>query len=434
MAGLLPPPLLDLLSNTVIINSLIQYLPLASLFSLARTSKPIRDLLLHDPNIFRYIDLSRCRGAYTPLMSRMDTGGNSWRAERMDENLTEDEFYAGPLRGVLQKLKRMQLLSSVHTLVLDGLSSVTNDLLNEIITGQEYNIRLLSIRRCLNVNQSRLQLQLLYLCRPSRQEGTPRLQGLYVFTDPGATAPSRGKAGVTATDGAQLGAPPTQKLVSAMPGDSWYLPFGQIMQQGHKHRTSWEETVAACKGLIWFDTVVCQSMHSSMAKVIYDSPRASDLRSKAAHQPLATIALGADGCDGCGFVPSDAPKWGRDELYEFPLLWPPPHSGNLIDALRPPRQKDDRPARLVAACSWCMDNRHCESCARWWCASCYDSKNTQSLPSFDEFHDAGLDTYLSGSELQPVKPAQNVKVLNGFCIEHCFVAEHQFGGGGGMWG
>ena len=129
----------------------------------------------------------------------------------MDENLTEDEFYAGPLRYVLGRLQRTQTLSHVHALVLDGLASVTSDLLHDIVTSSEYNVRLLSIRRCVNVNEAKLQQLLTYICRPSRPEGTPRLQGVYFFTDPVRHLPSKQSLGITTTEGAQLGAAASRK-------------------------------------------------------------------------------------------------------------------------------------------------------------------------------------------------------------------------------
>ncbi|OAP60306.1 hypothetical protein AYL99_05308 [Fonsecaea erecta] len=142
----LSPTLLDVLSISIILDNTVQYLPLSTLFALARTSRAFRDLILRTASVFRYVDLSKCRGAYVPpsLLTRIDSGGHSWRAERMDENLTEDEFYAGPLRGVLARLAKMKVLQNVQTLVLDGLASVTVDLINDIVTRNEYNVRFLS--------------------------------------------------------------------------------------------------------------------------------------------------------------------------------------------------------------------------------------------------------------------------------------------------
>src|SRR6201999_3123064 len=100
-----PASLQGALSNPIILDGVLPYLPFTTIYSLARTSRGIRDLLFTTPSVFRYVDLSKCRGAnISPqLLGSIDPGGNIWRAERMDENLTEDEFYAGPLRGVLSQ-------------------------------------------------------------------------------------------------------------------------------------------------------------------------------------------------------------------------------------------------------------------------------------------------------------------------------------------
>ena len=430
---LLPHTLLDLLSISCILNSIVPYLPLSSIFTLTRTSKSFRDLVLSSPDVFRYIDLSSCRGAYIPWISRIDTGGNTWRAQRMDENLTEDEFYAGPLRYVLGRLRRTQILKCVQSLVLDGLASVTSDLLHEIVTSPDYNVRLLSIRRCVNVNEAKLQQLLTYICRPSRPEGTPRLQGVYFFTDPIRHLPSKQNLGVTTTEGAQIGAAPLEKATATTMSDYWYAPLGQLLVRGHKVPTSWEQTLNTCKGIIWFDAILCTHMHADMESVAHkDSPEFS---------AMATIALGPEGCSGCGSGPKDVPVWGQSDLKEFPLLWPPPHSSKLIDAVRPPPRQPaqdgkPRPQRLIVSCSWCMDNRHCESCHRWWCADCYDLKRNKNFQTLEHLREAGVDEYLSGRELSITQHLdQTMKVFNGLCVSNCLVGEWMAGaGGGGMWG
>ena len=357
----------------------------------------------------------------------------------MDEALTEDEFYAGPLRGVLSKLRRMQILMNVQTLVLDGLASVTIDLINEIVTSKDYNIRLLSIRRCLNVNQSKLQQLLSYICRPTRPEGIPRLQGIYVFTDPIPQLPSIDNIGVTMTDGAQLGAVPIEKGSLVNLAESWYAPNGQILKYGHKQRSSWEETLQICRGIIWFDAVPCTHMHAAMSNVLHDSPRRDELNDKPGVSTIATIALGPDGCTGCGRAPEGAPFWGQSDFSDFPLMWPPPHSGKLVDAIRPPARyhaaTGELRQRLIVACSWCMDNRYCESCHKWWCADCYCSKKNTGFQTLEQLREVGMDMYLSGKELVGANPGNNVKVFNGFCVDSCLVGEWMAGaGGGGMWG
>lgn len=381
----LPPSLLDLLSNSIIFDSTLPYLSLSTIFALSRTCQSFRDLLIPNPRAFRYVDLSKCRGAYISpaLLTKIDSGGHSWRAERMDENLTEDEFYAGPLRGVLAKLKRLNVLHNVRTLVLDGLASVTNDLIGDIVLRPEYDVKLLSIRNCLNVNETKLQQLLRHLCRPSRPEGTPRLQGLYVFANPDIlflnqhafdynSVPS-GLASAFDRLGAQYTVDGT---LNSHRMDPWYAPSGRILTEEHKRRNGWDATLLACQGIISFNAVLCTHMHTEMAPVLSAATRDYLATGKAGGPPIATIALGPSGCADCGHNPHGAPVWGESDVHEFPLLWPPPWSGRLADAVRPPLRLGDKgtvlPQRLIVSCQWCLTLRHCDQCQKWWCAECYN--------------------------------------------------------------
>lgn len=354
----IPPDLLDLLSNSIIFNNIINYVSLESRFALSRTCHTYRNHILSSSETFRNLDLSKCRGAYIPYMARVDSGGQSFRAERMDESLTEDEFYSGPLRGVLGKLNRLHILQSVNSLVLDGLASVTNDLLHDIVTSDLYKVRLLSVRKCPNLNPAKLQQLLIYLCRAGRPEGTPRLHGVYFFTSPVQAKAEVDHTGVTGQEGAQLGSLPTFKG-SSDHSDPYYVPSGRVVQLSRTDATFWAQTLNACKGIIWFDAVLCTHMHSEMAPLISDNIR--DERPEM--PPVATLALGPAGCTGCGEAPEGAPVWGQNSLNEFPLLWPPPSSGQIADAVRPPSlttATGKNPQRLIVSCQWCVDNRHCD--------------------------------------------------------------------------
>ncbi|ETN46976.1 uncharacterized protein HMPREF1541_01166 [Cyphellophora europaea CBS 101466] len=423
----LPPDLLDVLSNSIVSNNIITYLPLASRFALIRTCHSYRNHLLSRSDAFRCLDLSKCKGAYIPYM-RVDSGGQSFRAERMDESLTEDEFHAGPLRGVLRNLHRQKIMPAVNSLVLDGLASITNDLLHEMVTSMEYNVRLLSIRRCPNVNQAKLQQLLAYICRPGRPEGTPRLQGLYMFTNPSQTRPHTDRTGIIGADGAQLGALPTTKGVWDGT-EPYYAPAGRLVHLTKPDATFWAQTIGLCKGIVWFDAILCTHMHSGMAPMISDNIR--DERPEM--PPIATIALGPAGCTGCGRAPQGAPVWGQSDFEEFPLLWPPPASGRIVDAIRPPPQRSsDNTAtqRLIVSCQWCIDNRHCDSCHKWWCSDCYNPKEGKNIQTVEELHDQGAI-----SQQRSFESNTSIKVLQGFCVQECLRGELMAGAGaGGMWG
>ena len=171
--------LADLLSNSLVLRQTAPYLPVASIFALAATSKSLHHLVHESPDVFRYLDLSTVKSAIVPY-APLDSGGVSWRAERMDESLTEDEFYSGPIRGIFSKLQRRNVLRSVQTLVLDGLS-VPADLVRDIIAEDTFNVRILSIRECKHLNERKLQQVLRYAVRPSRPAGTPKIKGIYFF-------------------------------------------------------------------------------------------------------------------------------------------------------------------------------------------------------------------------------------------------------------
>ncbi len=420
----LPASLLKAFSNTLILENIIPYLPLPTIVSLCSASKSLRDVLLHEPSVFRYVDLSKCRGAYVSpnLLTGIDIGGNSWRAERMDENLTEDEFYAGPLRGVLSKLQRLKVLQNVQTLVLDGLASVTADLLHDILTGPEYNVRLLSIRKCHNVNEHKLQQLLRYLCRPNRPEGTPRLQGLYVFPPL-----EHVEQDARAFEGCHTLKVDTTDY-SSPNHDPWYTARGQVIAQGHAQRSSWEETLLVCAGIISFDAVLCTHMHEDMDLVLTTSSRSFLQESDFAVPPMATLALGPDGCADCGRTALGAPVWGQSDIREFPLLWPPPATGNLIDAVRPPPRTGpdgtlgSLPQRLIVSCTWCLSDRYCEKCRRWWCAECYNAGTFKKPSDLEKLAaEKGFGETLRRNESNPYSrnSGNHSKVFGGLCIVNC---------------
>jgi len=442
--GQLPTALIDLLCNPIIADKLLQYSRLSSILRLSRTARVYHDWVFHTPKVFQYLDLTRAKGAYTPPIAPIDNGGHSWRAERMDENLTEDEFYAGPLRSVLNRLSRSHILQDVQVLVLDRLASVTHELLHEITTDDKYNVRLLSIRQCPNVNEARLRHLLTYLCRPSRPEGTPRLQGLYFFTDPACDRSIDAKTnihdGITTVDGAALGLLPSDKAQD-YGSQHWYAPSGRVTSIGAEARSAWEETLQSCNGVISFDAILCTAMHEHMAACLHEASRDFLATSKPGVSTIATIALGPGGCSGCGQAPEATPVWGQDHMSKFPLLSPPPHSGKLLDATRPPGAVifgSSQPPRLIVSCKWCLVNRHCDSCNRWWCADCYDPKESSKLRDLEALSSAGLDYLPAQEELQTFdrdgSKGDSIKVFNGFCVENCLVGEMMAGAGSyGMW-
>jgi hypothetical protein len=465
----LPYTLLELLSNTLVLDGTLPYLPLSTIFRLSQVSKAFKDLVFQTPRVFRYLDLSKCRAAYVaPTIQPIDSGGQSWRAHRMDENLTEDEFLSGPLRGVISKLSKREVMKDVQTLVLDGLGSVTSDLLSDILLGEQYSVRLLSVIGCLNLNQRKFQSLLSYLCRPTRPDLTPKLRGVYVFgtnelvarrsRSHGTTTSTKTGTGITTIVGAQLGAQSRSETaaptsIAQTNYNPWFLPSGAVLPPSHLSRDSnWETTLTFCAGLIAFDAVLCTHMHQEMAPFRSDGMNAylngSAAPTSQPHhghgtpgstRPLAAYALSSTGCAGCGKAPAGSPTWGDEvDLTAFPLVHPPPFSGRLIDAVRPPPSTEKQ--RLIVSCAWCLSDRHCQSCHRWWCGLCYDPANRRralQLEAMAEHEDFAGE--LVADVVEELKGSggpgsRSIKVYNGLCTQFCAFGEEVAGGNGGMWG
>ncbi|ROW06686.1 hypothetical protein VPNG_06752 [Cytospora leucostoma] len=170
--------LLFLLSNPLLLSLTVDYLPPSSIVNLAATCRSFRSLVYDTPGVFRRLDLSHIKSAQLDIDS-ID-GGALWRNAQFEEDVTEDDFYSGPLRGIFSVLRRQDILRNVSTLILDGLS-VTAELVHEIINDPSFPVRILSLREVKNLNEPKLRAVLQMAVRPSRPEGTPRLKGLYIF-------------------------------------------------------------------------------------------------------------------------------------------------------------------------------------------------------------------------------------------------------------
>ncbi|KAI7778774.1 hypothetical protein LA080_001641 [Diaporthe eres] len=321
----------------------------------------------------------------------IDQGGEVWRNVQLDENLTEDDFYSGPLRGIFGALRRQQILRDVSTLILDGLS-VTAELVHEIISDPSYSVRILSLREVKNLNEPKLRAALQMAVRPSRPEGTPRLKGLYIFgaKDPpcltGDTA-AIGNGGNATAAGWNQRSHQALSDVLHQPSDLW----------GPRH---------------------FNSPAFGQVSIGPSSPPSPQVPSSWA---VATHAL--DGCAGCGAAPEGWTVWGEsagtdgdDDTCRFPLLAPPPvHSSNTKVACCP-SGADVKPSRsggsnrteqrrFLARCMECLRDRYCWGCNKWWCEKCY-------VPGQMDSHVDGL----------------YYKVRDGLCDECVGVDDELFGG------
>lgn len=434
----LPVTLIDLLSNSIILRGTIPYLPIRELRRLTLTSKGLRELLYSNPDAWRHLNLTTVRRAIIDS-SPIDVGGMSWRAERMDESLTEEDFYAGPLRGILGGLHSKRILKHVTTLILDGLS-VPADLVREIISEDRYRVRILSIRECKNLNLSKLQQVLRYVARPTRAEGTPFLKALYVFgpkdgavrTVDNVVLPTASPSlGVMGSQGAQIGAEWNQRssevLLSGLSDEQskWYGCTGRAIK---RPLSDWAETLTVCKDIISLDAVLCRGPRHDITKV----------SSEDFLQPsVATVALGPHGCEMCKTTPEMPAVFGDCPESHLPLLGPvPTHSSTLRAALRPDKLADGSFPRLILRCEDCLRGRWCEQCNRWWCEDCYPDPvsrtylrtEMQQLELREELQRNGWATVTN-------EPKVSTKVFSKLCVEHCLVGEMMAGAGSyGMWG
>ncbi|KAF1348176.1 hypothetical protein BDV97DRAFT_356937 [Delphinella strobiligena] len=380
-----PNALVDLLNNTLVLRQTAPYVPIDSMFALSATCKSLRSLIYGSPETFRYLDLSCVKSAITDA-NPIDNGGNIWRSQRMDESLTEEDFFSGPLRGIFCRLYQKNILGHVKTLILDGMS-VPAELVREIIAEDRYNVKILSIREVKNMNERKLQQVLHYAVRPSRAKNTPKLKALYYFSPKDGppmtirmtpvshdtTLSTR----VMSSEGAQIGAEWNQRSEAALCSslnridEKWYSTTGKVMRAPSLF---WAETLQACQGIIAFDVVLCRGPR-------HDSTRTPV--SKLLPPGIATIALSSKGCESCASCPEKPAVFGQDPVECFPLLAPPPSHASTIHAAQHPRilAGDTASPALVLRCEDCLRGRWCERCNKWWCEDCYEEPVSRALPT-----------------------------------------------------
>ncbi|OTA56679.1 hypothetical protein K449DRAFT_425257 [Hypoxylon sp. EC38] len=406
-------PLLTLLNNTLVLHQTIPYLPISSLLNLAATSPSFRDLLLHrTPGVFRHLDLTRVKTAQFDSDGGIDHGGEIWRNVQVDENLTEDDFYSGPLRGIFQSIRRRDILHHVQTLVLDGLS-VTAEFCNDILVDPSLRIRILSIRDVKNLNERKLMQSLRYACRSTRPEDTPRVKGLYVFgarDAPALTAPSPVRQNGATRGGANISIGWNHKSQHALKesihneGDDWYHKKGRII--GRHIADGWAETLLDCREVIRFDAVLCTGPRHQ------NSPAFGKIRvtpSGGVESPwgVATFALG--GCASCGSAPEGFTVYGESSSEQLPLLAPVPLHSSTIKAATCPTpslrsEKSEETHKFVPRCLECIRERYCFSCDQWWCEACYQVPSRHEL-NVQHVHIVDQTNGLVDHELAALEPS-----------------------------
>ncbi|KAI1388129.1 uncharacterized protein F4822DRAFT_303145 [Hypoxylon trugodes] len=421
-------PLLNLLTNSLVLHQTIPYLPISSLLNLAATSPAFRDLLLcRTPGVFRHLDLTRVKNAqFDGGDGGIDHGGEIWRNVQVDENLTEDDFYSGPLRGIFQGLRRRDILRHVQTLILDGLS-VTAEFCNDVLVDPALRVRILSIRDVKNLNERKLMQSLRYACRPSRPDDTPRLKGLYVFGVKDAPTAVTASTTHTRLNGAARGTNISidwnHKSQNALKesirseGDDWYHKKGRII---NKHiADGWAETLLDCREVIKFDAVLCTGPRHQNSPVFGKIPAtpSKTATGNESRWAVATFALG--GCASCGSSPEGYTVYGDSPAEDLPLLAPVPLHSSTIKAATCPKptlgsEAGTESHKFVPRCLECIRERYCFSCDQWWCESCYQVPsrheiNAQHVHVVDQTN--GMVVHEMAALEQP-----HLKVRMGYCL------------------
>ncbi|OJJ46346.1 hypothetical protein ASPZODRAFT_159302 [Penicilliopsis zonata CBS 506.65] len=382
--------LVDVLSNNLILDRMAPYLSVASLLKLASTSRYLRSVILETPYVFRHLDLTRCRGARLPNTSSVHSGGLRWSMNRS----SDEDICAQPLRNIFTDLGRRSILQDVRTLILDGLS-VPASLVAEIILSNRFNVSILSIRECLNLDEHKLMQVLQLAVRPDRPKGTPRVKGIYHFS------PINVVCGTTRTRyrdwwDSRVSASRCAGRVSIsksqpreesrenffdLPQNQWYRPTGKVFKRSIED--GWAETIQKCEGIIAFDAVLCRGPRHDAER--YASMTDEDFRAgEGGHllpPAIATIALGPKGCDQCHSSPEGPAIRGQSPDEQFPLLNPPPmHSSTIAAAKLPTLSVSEHPV-LVARCADCLTDRWCQRCNKWFCSVCLPrpERNTVNL-------------------------------------------------------
>ena len=421
-----PLTLYDLFQNSIVFHHVCPYISIGSILKVASTSKAYRLHILQNSVTFRYLDLSTAKGAIVDL-APIDRGGTLWRNQRVDESTTEEDFYCGPLRGIFSFLGKVNVLSNVQTLVLDG-QSAPSEILSDIILGDSFKIKILSVVGSQNFNERKFQQVLRYAVRPGRAEGTPTLKGVYVFGTRSRPALetflSNSQNDITNSPGAQLGVSLNRRSHEALQAlliaetNPWYSKSGKVLPR-EAGLSGWANTINACQGVIAFDAVLCRGPK-------HDPPvtDTGEMNVEWTGPEVASIAL--RGCEVCHTLP-EGPVSSDDAPSEYlPLLSPvPKHSPSIKVAQTPPvtPQANTRSTQfLMVRCSDCCEGRWCEGCNRFWCENhCYSSKGTASS-SQPEAADVGV---VNGQEM-------SLKVHLGLCVEHCLVNE-LYQASDGMW-
>lgn len=278
-----------------------------------------------------------------------------------------------------------------------------------------------------------------YAVRSTRAEGTPKLQGLYIFGSRDPAPPPRrpqqvegwpagvapidagsSSGGVSSASGAQIGAQWNQKSLDALMDsltinetDNWYQNTGKILPRAPA--APWADTMERCRGVIRFDAVLCSGPRhqhhtelSSKTKLWYQQ--------EDAYLPPAVASIALKGCAVCGKAPEGFAHYGSDPVDRFPLLAPLPLHSSSAKAASRPLGPSNIQKRLLVRCQECLRNRYCQTCHKFWCEDCYRvPENYQPQNALDWHRKSDIP--------------KELKVLMGLCVQNCVLEEMLENGG-----
>ncbi|KAF2398503.1 hypothetical protein EJ06DRAFT_480541 [Trichodelitschia bisporula] len=390
------PTLESLLSNAVVLRQIAPHLPPPARAALRVTSKHLHDIVTYSPDAHRYLDLSHIRRfnsrvLFAPTRRDITPNDEADSTSTLSQVPNAAVLYRTPLAS---RLTPHPHLPNVRTLILDTLP-ITTEFLGPILlnTTSLFNLRTLSIRQCPQLEERALARIIRHVVRPDRPAGTPAIKAIYFFgpkdqdQDHAPITPAPIPAARTSPRvvprpvSSRSPSPPmgVTRVPSAWANatapkgggpahvDKWYAPSGRMVRRTPNEE--WAETLAACAGLIAFDTVLCRGpRHAPDYVVDPNAPHAL-----AALPPmLATVALGPSGCAKCGETPEGKAHWGDAPPSWLPVLAPVGCHGEEVGRLQRPVCEAGKPMPgLVARCVECLRERWCERCSKWWCESCY---------------------------------------------------------------
>ncbi|KAF8453339.1 hypothetical protein BGX38DRAFT_1178105 [Terfezia claveryi] len=257
-------------------------------------------------------------------------------------------------------LRKSHILSSIRTLILDGLPSVTAPFLEALFesgynTGSvnpSHRIQILSIRACPKLEDMALAKSVL-----RTQKFPSSLLGIYYFSDPEMDfeSPSAGGADVFVT----------QKMGRAL--NSAKRRSSSPTQGGW-----WVETMKLLKGKVAFDAEVCRGK----AHFQYDGETGEWMES----DPIVASMRLTKGCAGCGAHPESedyhhhvgrtrGTGYGDGDSCEVVFPPAPIYTSSLVDAKSDKHLRGGR-GRVTLRCTECLGKRYCRGCGKWWCTPC----------------------------------------------------------------